>query len=160
MSGFGAKAYSKLGLHTDVITADPHKMVAMLFDGAVVSIERGKVLLAAGNVTQRCEAISLALEIVENLRVSIDPAVDPVFAGRLNSLYHFVTMRLLQANVRRDARALDEAGRILAELRGAWMRIAPGARAASPAEAARSPAASRPVPVAPVAARALSAYQV
>lgn len=157
MSGFGAKAYSKLGLHTDVITAEPHKMVAMLFDGAILSIERAKLHLAANRVTPRCEAITLAIEIVENLRVSIDPSVDPVFAGRLNGLYHFVTMRLLQANVRRDVKALDEAGRILGELRGAWLRIAPAARAADAAAPATPTTMPRAVPA--TAARALSAYQ-
>jgi len=155
LSGFGAKAYSKVGLHTDVITAEPHKMVAMLFDGAIVSIQRAKMHLAAQRVTERCEAVMLALEIVETLRVSIDASVDPAFAGRLNGLYQYVTMRLLQANVRRDAQALDEAGRILDQLRGAWMRIAPAGAAAATPVAAHAPV--RRVPA--TASRALGAYQ-
>ena len=157
MSGFGAKAYSKVGLHTDVITGDPHKMVAMLFDGAIVCIERAKTHLAKGRVAERCEAVTLAIEIVESLRASVDPSVDPVFAGRLKGLYQFVTMRLLQANVRRNAAALDEAGRILGELRGAWMRIAPAGQAvAAPALPSGAPARATPAH----AARALGAYQV
>jgi flagellar protein FliS len=161
LSGFGAKAYSRLGLQTDVISADPYRMVLMLFDGALLSIRHAQNHLAAQRVAQRCEAIGLAIEIVDNLRVSVDPSTDPVLASRLAGLYRYVTMRLLQANLKRDAKALDETADILGQLRSAWVQIDPAARATVAAPRAEQRATELPAAVpAPSARRLQSAYQL
>lgn len=156
MSGFGAKAYSKLGLETDVITGEPHRLILMLFDGALLSIQRGKSHFAAKRTAEKCAAIGTAIEIVDmGLRASVNPAPDPEFAGRLLGLYRYVTMRLLQANIRNDMNALDEAAGILADLRKAWAQIAPSGAGGkpTPAPAARVDAVGAP------ARRVLNAYQ-
>ena len=158
LSGFGAKAYSKLGLETDVITGEPHRLIMMLFDGALLCVQRGKSHLAAKRIPEKCQAIGTAIEIVDmGLRASVDSRHDPEFAGRLLSLYRYITMRLLQANIRNDAAALDEAGKILADLRTAWAKIGPAVNAAAaPQPAIRS---SAPEPLATPARRAANAYQ-
>jgi len=158
LGGFGAKAYSKLGLETDVITGEPHRLILMLFDGALLCIQRGKSHLAQKQIAEKCQAISTAIEIVDlGLRASVDPAPDPEFAERLLSLYRYVIMRLLQANVRNDAKALDEAAKILGDLRGAWMQIAPSNGAGKPSAVAAAVPAKETV--ASPARRVLSAYQ-
>ena len=158
MGGFGAKAYGKLGLQTDVINADPHRMVQLLFDGALLSIQRAKIHLAEKRIAERGQAIGHAIEIVDaGLRVSVDPSVDPAFAGRLISLYQYVTMRLLQANLRNDVKALDEAATILGGLRNAWVQIGPNARAQQGGQAPSAGAARDTA--APPARRVLDAYQ-
>ncbi len=127
MSGFGAKAYKKVGLETAVIAGDPHRMVMMLFDGALLSIRRGRVYIAEKRTVAKCNALGLAVEIVDNgLRASVSQEHDPQFAGRLTSLYQYVIMRLLQANMRNDLRALDEADKILQDLRNAFAQIGAG----------------------------------
>jgi hypothetical protein len=67
-------------------------------------------------------------------------------------------MRLLQANMRDDVAALDEASKILGDLRGAWAKIGPAVRAASEAGAGAASGGARATTV-PPAQRALSAYQ-
>ncbi len=159
MSGFGAKAYSKLGLETGVITADPHQLVLMLFDGALLSIQRAKSFMEQKRIADKGRAIGSAIEIVDTLRVSVDPSADPVFAGRLVSLYQYIVMRLLQGNLRNDVVALDEAAKLLGDLRGAWIQIAPQRSTAAPGgepplAAAKDQALPKPL------RRELAAYQV
>jgi flagellar protein FliS len=162
VSGFGAKAYVKLGVQTDVLNADPHRLILILFDGALYAIQRAKGFLAEGRIPEKCHALSQACEIVDNgLRVSVDPSHDRQFAGRLISLYKYVTMRLLQANLRNDQKALDEATKILGGLRGAWAQIAPvSAGAPTGAAAAEVTVAAAVDPMASRARRLLSAYQL
>jgi len=160
VSGFGAKAYSKLGLETDILNADPHRLVMVLFDGALQSISRAKGFLAQRRIPQKCEALSLACEIVDSgLRVSVDPSVDPEFARRLVSLYQYIVMRLLQANLRNDVAAMDEAARLLSGLRDAWAKIGPAAAAMhGGADASAAPVATVAHVPGP-GARALQAYR-
>ena len=158
MGGFGAKAYSKLGLETDVITGEPHRLILMLFDGALLCIQRGKSYLAQNRIAEKCQALGTAIEIVDlGLRASVDTRPDPEFAGRLLGLYRYVIMRLLQANLRNDVKALEEAAKILGDLRGAWVQIAPSAgAAAAPPPQAGAPSVET---MASPARRVLSAYQ-
>jgi len=158
LSGFGAKAYSKLGLETDVITGEPHRLILMLFDGALLCMQRAKTHMGTKRIAEKCQAIGTAIEIVDmGLRASVDPKPDPEFAGRLLGLYGYVTMRLLQANARNDSAALDEAAKILGDLRKAWVQIAPGAAAAGQEAATLAKPAVESVT--PSARRVLNAYQ-
>jgi flagellar protein FliS len=156
MSGFGAKAYARVGLDTDIVAADPHRLILMLFDGAIHCIERAKFFLGQKKIAQKCEALSQACRIVDaGLRVSVDPTPDPEFAGRLVSLYQYILMRLLQGNLRNDVAALDEAARLLGDLRSAWIQIAPRAADAAAPESDEA-AVTRRAPV----RREIAAYQV
>ena len=62
-------------------------------------------------------------------------------ALNLASLYEYMVMRLLAANLNNDITLLDEVARLLGELQGAWEEIRPGAQ--SP-KAVESVSPSRP----------------
>ena len=159
MSGFGAKAYSKLGLETDVISGEPHRLILMLFDGALLCIRKGRSFMATKRTVEKCQALTTGIEIVDmGLLASVDARHDPEFANRLISLYRYVTMRLLQANMRNDVKALDEAEKILRDLRSAWIQIGPAS--ASPGASASMAGNPGTQTVVPAAQRALNAYQV
>lgn len=128
MDGFGARAYSKLGLETDVVNADPHRLVLILFDGALLAIQRAKGHLANRCIPEKCQALGQAMRIVDSgLCSSVDTSYAPEFATRLIRLYKYIIMRLLQANMRNDVKAMDEAANLLSGLRGAWAKIGPSA---------------------------------
>jgi flagellar protein FliS len=160
LSGFGAKAYSKLSLETDVLNADPHRLVLILFDGALLAIQRAKGLLAERRIADKCFALDQAIRIVDGgLRVSVDPSHDPAFAGRLIALYNYIVMRLLQANLRNDIKSLDEAAGLLSGLRDAWAKIAPPVAEGADGSGANQPERAAHGGAAHAGARALHAYR-
>lgn len=143
MNGFGASAYRSTGIVTGVGAASPHQLVLMLFDGAREAIVQAKAHLAAGRTADKGVSIGKAVRIIdEGLKASVDRRAGGALAGQLVSLYEYVTMRLLQANLRNDASGLDESLRLLDDLRGAWAQIGqsgPSAGAAAPAQPAAAP---------------------
>ena len=127
MAGFGAKAYQNVAVQTAVGSADPHRMTLLLYDGAIEAIRLGRAHLQSRRVAAKCNAIGKALRIVaEGLKPSVDRGAGGELAARLIYLYDYITMRLLQANLRNDVKALDEADKLLTDLRSAWSQIAPG----------------------------------
>ena len=127
MSGFGAKAYQSVALHTSVATADPHRMTLMLYDGAIEAIRLAHAHMGTRRIAAKCEAIGKALRIVEEgLKASVDRGAGGQLAERLIALYDYITMRLLQANLRNDRKALEEASGLLSDLRSAWAQIGSG----------------------------------
>ncbi len=139
MSGYGARAYQRVGLDSGVASADPHRLVLMLFDGALEAIRLAAAHIAAGNVAEKGRALGKAVRIVEEgLKASLDKDAGGALATQLAALYDYATLRLLQANLKNDHAALDEASRLLGELREAWARIGERVPAAAAVTAAPS----------------------
>lgn len=120
-----AAAYRHLAVETALTDADPHRMIEMLYDGAVESVARARTALAGRDIPGRGAAISKAIRIIdEGLKASLDERGGEI-ARNLRDLYVYMTRRLLEANLNADDAALQEVGRLLDTLRGAWKDIAP-----------------------------------
>ncbi len=124
--GFGnrAAAYAKVGVETGVNTADPHKLILMLFDGALLQIRTAGIAIGNRDIPAKGTAISKAIEIIINgLKVSLDMNAGGELAQRLSALYDYMSERLLYANLHNSQPALDEVAGLLSTLREAWASI-------------------------------------
>ena len=132
----GVNAYAKVGIETGVISASPHKLIVMLFDGALVAVNAAIMHMKAGNIPAKGAAISKAIMIIDSgLRASLDKKAGGEIAEGLDALYEYMGSRLLQANLKNQVDILEEVQRLLGELRGAWNAIGADAQA-KPATAA------------------------
>lgn len=128
----GVNAYAKVGMETSVISASPHKLIVMLYDGALVAIKSAAVHMAAGRIAEKGAAISKALDIVNNgLRASLDKKAGGDIAANLDALYVYMTERLLTGSLQNSTVMLDEVQTLLLDLRDAWTQI--GEKPAIPA---------------------------
>ncbi|MDY0014066.1 MAG: flagellar export chaperone FliS [Rhodocyclaceae bacterium] len=119
-----AAAYARVGVETGVSTADPHKLILMLFDGALLAIASAAVAMDAQDIPAKGNHISKAIEIITNgLKVSLDMEAGGELAGRLAALYDYMAERLLHANLRNSRPTLDEVAGLLRDLRDAWQQI-------------------------------------
>lgn len=122
--GRGANAYARVGVESGVMSADPHQLIVMLFDGAQAAIRAGRIHLQAGNTAEKGRSISKALDIVNNgLAAALDREQGGEIAERLASLYNYIARLLLNANLRNDEASLDEAERLLEDIASAWREI-------------------------------------
>lgn len=114
-------AYTKVGVESSVIGADPHKLIAMLFQGALLAIANAKNSMLRKDIPTKGAAISKAMLIIdEGLKASLDKKVGGELAHSLDQLYDYMIARLLTANLNNDPEILDEVSRLLNELKGAW----------------------------------------
>ncbi|HOB44606.1 MAG TPA: flagellar export chaperone FliS [Zoogloea sp.] len=119
-----ASAYAQVSLETGVSDADPHKLILMLFEGALLSIATASVAIERNDIPGKGQAISKAIEIInDGLKISLDYEAGGELAERLGALYDYMTSRLLYANVHSSHPALDEVGGLLREIKGAWESI-------------------------------------
>jgi flagellar protein FliS len=136
----GANAYTSVGVETGVASADPHKLIVMLFDGAIKAVSEAQHHMKTGNIAAKGQAISHAITIIDSgLRASLDKDVGGDIAVNLDALYQYIGNRLLVANLENKPELLDEAIRLLKELKGAWETI--GRK-----QVDEAPATSTPIP--------------
>lgn len=127
-----AESYAKVSVDAAVETSDPHRLVLMLFDGAIAAVSLARIHMEAGQIPQKGAAISKAIDLVVNgLQASLDREAGGDLAERLAALYEYMAQRLLFANLKNSVAALDEVSELLSGLREAWAQIAPNEQAAA-----------------------------
>jgi flagellar protein FliS len=138
--GRAVDTYSRLEIETGVAAASPQRLILMLYEGAIKAMVTAQAALARGDLAERGAAISKAISIIdEGLRPALDLEAGGEIAANLMALYEYLVNRLLYANLKGHEQSLDEALRLLTELKGAWEtleRQSHAARAPEPAEAA------------------------
>lgn len=119
-------AYANVGLSTDIMSADPHKLTSMLFEGALLTIAKARHAMAHDAPATKGQHISKAIAIIgEGLHASLDKEIGGELARNLAALYDYMVKQLMHANIKNDAGALDEVAHLLTELKDAWDSIRP-----------------------------------
>lgn len=119
-------AYQNVSVESSVMGADPHKLIQMLFHGALLEIASARSEILRKDTAAKGKSISKAIAIIgDGLNASLDKKVGGELALNLSSLYEYMVFRLVDANLKNDISILDEVARLLAELKSAWDSIRP-----------------------------------
>ncbi|CAK6491913.1 Flagellar secretion chaperone FliS [Pantoea sp. Nvir] len=120
----GIQAYAKIGVESAVMSANPHQLVNMLFDGALSALVRARLFMQDGNIEGKGLSLSKAINIIENgLKQGLSEESGDELTTNLLSLYAYMVRRLLQANLRNDVEAIVEVEALLRNIADAWKEI-------------------------------------
>ena len=116
-------AYSKMGAHSAVEVASPHRLIQMLLGGAIDKIAMAKGHMERKDVAATGSHISWAISIVDGLRMSLDHSIESPITSNLDALYDYINRKLLEANMEKKVALLNEASGLLHEIKSAWAQI-------------------------------------
>ena len=121
-------AYQRVGVETGVQAADPHKLVLMLYEGALLALSEALGHMARRETANKGRALSKAIMIIDGgLKASLDIKAGGKLGEHLAALYSYMCNRLLHANLHNRPEIIEEVRQLLMELRGAWEQIDPAA---------------------------------
>ncbi len=124
MNSYSAvNSYASVKVHSGVESASPHRLIQMLFEGALERIAQAKGAIAQKQLARKGELISKAVAIVGGLQGSLNDNEGGALAANLDSLYDYIIRRLTQANSENSVEQLDECSRLLGEIKSAWDMI-------------------------------------
>ncbi len=119
-----AAAYNKMSVDVSIETASPHKLILMLYEGAILAIAKAKSHMEKGEIAEKGQKISQAINIITNgLQASLNMEVSGDLSQNLAALYEYMSMRLLHANMNNQTAPLIEVTKLLTELKEAWEQI-------------------------------------
>lgn len=120
--------YKNVGIESGVAAADPHKLILMLYQGALLAIASAKNQILRKEISAKGSSITKAIKIIdEGLKACLDVEAGGEIGKNLYKLYDYMNQRLLIANLKNDTAILDEVSALLSELKGAWESIRPAA---------------------------------
>lgn len=122
--------YQEFGSAAMAAEANPHRLIAMLYDGLIERLARGIAGIEQGNLQLKLAGINGSIAIVEYLQMILDMERGEDLARRLHALYDYLGVVLARANAENDADRLREAMKLVRTLKDGWDRIALQAAAA------------------------------
>lgn len=126
--------YRRLNVEAQVDQASPHRLIELLFDGAISRLKQAEQAVLCADTAEKGRLLGRVQEILSTLRSSLDmpdqPAESAALIARqlpenLDALYEYCQTRLLRANIDNDAAAIAEVMQLLTTVADAWRQISP-----------------------------------
>ncbi len=119
----GLQAYQRVNTQTSITDADPHKLIQLLYNGALERINMAKARVHAKDFEGKGKLIGKAIEIIGGLRGFLDFEKGGALAAQLESLYDYMERTLFEANSKNDIAKLDEVASLLRQVKNGWDSI-------------------------------------
>lgn len=119
----GAKGYSQVSLQTEVMEADPHKLIQLLLEGSLTRLAMAKSFIEQREVEKKNEKIGQVVEILGSLQESLDHERGGDISMNLERLYDYMSRRLFEANRLNDNDIITEVMGLLLEIKSGWEGI-------------------------------------
>ena len=116
----GLQAYQRVNTQTSITDADPHKLIQLLYNGALERINMAKAKIQQKDYSAKAQLINKAIEIVGGLRSFLDFEKGGELALRLEALYDYMERTLLEASAKNDIAKLDEVANLLRSVKEGW----------------------------------------
>lgn len=107
-----------------ILNASKEEILLMLYDEVLRQLERADQSLEKKDIPSKVDAYSRAINILMELRRSLDSKGNPDLARHLECLYDYMMVQLTISNYRCDRTLLAQVTRMVRELREAWAEAA------------------------------------
>jgi flagellar protein FliS len=104
-----------------VTTAGPDKLLLMLFDGAIRFSGQARKAIIEKDIEKSNYFLLRCQDIIFELMGSLN--MDYEISHSLLSMYEYINYNLLQCNIHKDLKYLDEAENYLREFREVWAEV-------------------------------------
>lgn len=121
----GIQAYRKDSIKSDLASADPHRVIQLLMQGALEKLALGKGCIERSDWEGKSTSLTRAVEIINALKDALDRDVNPELVDNLEMLYEYMTVRITEASVNKDISIIDQVMGLLLQIKSAWDQISP-----------------------------------
>ncbi len=118
------RQYQSVNNQAQAISADPHRLIQMLMEGGLTRLAQARGAMERDQTALKGELLSKAIGIVGGLRQALDMQQGGELAENLDSLYEYMTTRLMEANIKNDLAIVEEVSELLREVKSGWDAIA------------------------------------
>lgn len=136
----GAKQYQQVNMTSEVLDADPHRLIQLLMEAALTRMAQAKGAIERGEMETKANLLGRVMEIIQTLQSSLNHSAGGDVSANLERLYDYMNRRLLQATARNDVDMVDEVMGLLLQVKRGWDGIreeylqSSGARSSTSAE--------------------------
>lgn len=105
---------------SEVLQADPVKLVSLLLDGAVKFARQARKAINDGRVEDAHNFILRTYAIIAELMATLDFSHGQEIAGQLEQVYDYALHLLKEANIKKDGELVDQVISVIEPLAQTW----------------------------------------
>ncbi|MDO6774744.1 flagellar export chaperone FliS [Shewanella sp. 3_MG-2023] len=117
------QSYRKVSLDSEIAVASPHRIIQMMFDGALLRLAQSRYAIENNDTASKGVFINKAIGIINGLNGSLNMDDTDSVASNLAELYDFMLRRITEANLNNDVAAIDDVTSILRTIKEGWDAI-------------------------------------
>lgn len=126
VSNRSAAAYKRVAVETSVDSANPHRLISLLFEALQRSLHAAHDAIQRGDTVSKIKHIDSAIRILdEGLKAPLNIKEGGEIASNLNALYDYCINRLVVANAKNDAAVVAEISQLIDPIANGWSEIKP-----------------------------------
>ncbi|NLK44106.1 MAG: flagellar export chaperone FliS [Tissierellia bacterium] len=104
-----------------VLTATPEELTLMLYEGAIKFMRIAKYSIENKEMERAHSSLIRAQDIILELNYSLDMNYE--ISNDFRSLYNFIHEKLVDANISKDTKSIDEALDITNDMKETWKEV-------------------------------------
>ena len=120
---YSNSSHHKQYVTNQVTTADKGKILVMLFEGCLSFLNQAKKGLEENNIVKFAKFNSKAQAIISELMVTLDFEKGGQIAKDLDRIYDFLLFHLVEANLQKDPKKIENVISILSKVASAYKEI-------------------------------------
>jgi flagellar protein FliS len=101
-----------------VITASPQELTLMLYNAGIKFLKLAKIAIENNQKEEAHKHIIRVQDILTELELGLNPEVE--ISKNMAALYDFMKYHLIQANIKKDIKKIDEVLEFFEEFRNTW----------------------------------------
>ena len=106
-----------------ILTASPARLVVMLYEAAITSLNKAIKAIGEGDIKGRWAANKHAIDIIEQLLVTLDTERGGEIAANLERLYPFMIRHLVNVDLHNDPVPAREVVELLEPMHESWCEL-------------------------------------
>ena len=107
-----------------VLSQNRGQLVVTLYEGAIKFLKQAVLAMDRGDYLEKGRLIGKALDIIQELDVTLNMEAGGEISQNLHKLYLFMVEQLLKANVQKDAQKIQGVVSLLDDLNQGWKTVA------------------------------------
>lgn len=116
------KMYNHMNAQTQLTDASPHKVIQLLMAGAIDRLIKVSAMMENENGGYH-DTLSNAIDIILALNSALDFEKGGEISKNLNALYDYMQLQLVQANIEKDHKKVDEVIDLIKTIKEGWDAI-------------------------------------
>ncbi len=116
----GASQYQKVNVTSEVLDADPHRLIQLLMEAALTRMAQAKGAIQRKDMEEKARLLGRVNEIIQTLQSSLDHNQGGDLAGNLDRLYDYMIRRIIEASSHNDTDMIDEVMGLMLEIKTGW----------------------------------------
>lgn len=118
------QAYQQVDIESEIINATPYQLISILYKGALSALKRAEIFMQQNEIAAKGKELSKAIDIIDTgLKHALNHDAGGKIADNLASLYDYMVIRLLKANLENNVAYIQEVYQLLSDLASTWQQI-------------------------------------